>query len=74
MSDANSPLPLDDDDPTHIFGRRVIGKCSACEGEGRIWCFHTEEGVTLEWKEPCETCNHLGYFLDDEPDDDIIPF
>lgn len=74
MPDPNTSLPLEPDDPTHILGCRVIGRCPHCQGEGRIWCFSTVEGVTVEWKESCpfDTCVY-GYFLSEDRDD-AIPF
>jgi len=49
-----------------ILGRRMIGVCPDCEGEGRVWAMNEE--ASTHWAERCEQCNCIGYILDMPPD------
>ncbi|MBI1249366.1 hypothetical protein GC197_16170 [bacterium] len=62
MSEGTS----DQTHPTEILGRRVIGVCPDCEGEGRLWAMNEE--ASTHWAERCEQCNCIGYILDMPPD------
>ncbi|QDU96988.1 hypothetical protein [Lignipirellula cremea] len=72
MNDA----PSGPEHPAEILGRRVLGVCPVCEGEGLLWDCDDE----THWADRCEHCNCLGYLLDlrlpKEPpsDQEEIPF
>ena len=66
MSEGN----LSNEMPTEILGRRVLGVCPDCDGEGLLW--DCDEGVTTHWAERCKNCNCIGYILDmplDQPNE-----
>ena len=62
--------------PQEILGRRVLGVCPECNGEGLLWDCDAE----THWADRCNNCNCVGYLLDmplDPPansDQDDIPF
>ena len=64
--------------PSEILGRRVIGICPECEGEGRLW--ECDDQFTTHSATRCKVCNCVGFILDmpleppAESDQDDIPF
>lgn len=64
--------------PSQILGRRVIGICTDCDGEGRQW--QCDEQFTTHTASRCSSCNCVGYILDmpldppAESDHGEIPF
>lgn len=63
---------------TEILGRRVIGTCPECEGEGVLW--ECDDQFTTHCAIRCNVCNCVGFILDllldppAESDQDDIPF
>lgn len=45
---------------SQILGRRVIGICTECEGEGVLWGYDGE----THWADRCKVCNCVGFILD----------
>lgn len=58
MSEATSSDEL----PTEILGRKVIGICPNCMGEGILW--GCDDAVTTHWADRCAVCNCIGFILD----------